>query len=582
MTLLLNPILTRELRARWRGGRSMILVFGYVSLLAIAAGIVYASASISNDASAVSRDLARVGHDLFITLSTLQIIAWMLIGPALTATSIAAEREHGLLELLQLTPLSSWRICGGKLGSAFLLVVLLMFAPLPVTALCFLLGGVSPGEFCIALAVQIATVTAGMCLGLWASSRSRRATSAMTSTFVIVIGWALFTVLIMIAHESRSPWTYVAPGATNAELWRAAPLDFVWRTNPLFAFLIDIAGSSSAMYPSWLSVYAGIDVADWVLNVVFQFFAALLLWIFAARTLSKPFADAAEDAVKVRKKRRASNTENATSGDFEYSMSSAPSSANSSVLQRPLLQRPLLVNPQSDGLWWQWNWLARFRSPNPMLEREVRRRARWRRPARRSLAATRVVAVGVALVISWGFWRWLVNPYGRSEDTWMVMTWIAFLAMLSFSAVQGALAFTREHEAETWQGIQLSLLSPRQILWGKVLPPFGTALLIGAILWAPTVLCIENIVWGIDRFVWPVEAASVVKVSPAKFVSTLLIAASASWVLLCWGVFWSVQFKRVWPAVVWTVGSILLAYLALPLLLFIAVDSTQNYNRPLS
>ncbi len=562
-SLIINPIVTRELRARWRGGRSMVLVFGYVTLLAVTAGIVYASSSISSDTSSVAGDMARVGHNLFLMLSGLQIVAWMLIGPALTATSIAGEREHGLLELLQLTPLSAWRICTGKLGSASLVVILLMFAPLPVTALCFLLGGVSPGEFGVALALQIATVCCGMCLGLWASARGRRATSAMTSTFAVVIGWALLTFLVMVAHESRSPWAYAAPFSSKTDLLYAAPLDFVWRTDPLLVFLYDMVNvSSSSLSSSWMLTYVGVDVPDWILNVAFQIVAALLLWIFAARTLSKPFADAAEDVLSPTRKRRFLRRANST---IEYSNAAAAKG----VAPNSLLQRDVLSNRQSDSLWWQWNWLARFRSTNPMLEREVRRRARWRRVARRSQIATRLVALGTALLCLWAMGRLINDPAGRSVDTWSVITIIALLIMLCFSCVQGALAFTREHEGGTWEGIQLSLLSPSQILWGKLLPPFGVALLIGAVLWAPTIFCIEGVL---------ASSSSYSKVTPDLFFGTLVIAASASWVLLCWGLFWSAHLKRVWPAVVWTIGSLLFAYIAVPALLYIVADSSRNYG----
>src|SRR4028119_632660 len=138
-----NAILVRELRARWRGGRSMILVLAYASLLALATGLMYASSSINasaNGSVSLNSQMAAVGHSLFLLLSALQIGGWLLLGPSLTATTIAGEREHGLLEGLQLTPLTAGRICFGKLLSASLLVLLLLVAPLPITAICFLLG----------------------------------------------------------------------------------------------------------------------------------------------------------------------------------------------------------------------------------------------------------------------------------------------------------------------------------------------------------------------------------------------------------------------------------------------------------
>ena len=561
-SLILNPILTRELRARWRGGRSMVLVFGYVTLLAVTTGLLYASSSISNDSSQITGQMARVGHDLFLTLSGLQIVAWMLIAPALTATSIAGERERGLLEMLQLTPLSPGRICAGKLGSSLLLVVLMMFAPLPVTSLCFLLGGVSPGEFGIALALQTATIASGMCLGLWASSRSRRAISAMTSTFALVIGWALFTVLLLIAHESASVWVHALPSDSAAVRLKAFALDFAWRTNPIIIFFTELTlatGPSS----SWSSTYLGVEVPDWILNVVAQIVAALLFCIFAARTLRKPLPDVGEEALA--KPRRRLFGRKASKHPKHQSSTLAPpieySIGNANVEKAQNAQESSAVR---DSVWSQWDWLFRFRSDNPMLEREVRRRARFRRLPKRSQAMARI---GVAAAAgSWilAFLWLLVDPAERSFLVWAIVTFVAFLVISGFVCVQGALTFTREHEAGTWEGIHLSLLSPRQMLWGKVLPIWIVSLLMAAFFWTPTFLCVDGVL---------AEQTGSDALTLRMFFGTIAIACATAWSLLCWGVFWSAHLRRVWPAVVWTIGSLLFLFIAVPALAGIAISS---------
>lgn len=588
-SLILNPILTRELRARWRGGRSMVLVFGYVALLAFTTGLLYASSSISNDSSQMTGQMARVGHDLFLTLSGLQIVAWMLIAPALTATGIAGERERGLLDMLQLTPLSPARICGGKLGSSLLLVLLLMFAPLPVTSLCFLLGGVSPGEFGIALALQTATIASGMCLGLWASSRSHRAINAMTSTFALVIGWALLTVVLFIAHESGSAWVHALPGDSVGDRLKSFALDFAWRTNPLIIFFTELTqatGRSTSL--SWTDLYLGVDIPDWLLNVVAQSVAALLLWISAAHTLRKPLPDAGEETIaKPRRKLfgRGAKTQpkhqlSPTTAAIEYSMSDAnvgkTAVANAAVADTAVAHAAVADTAVAkanfaapNSVWRQWDWLFRFRSGNPMLEREVRRRARFRRLPKRSRATARIgVAVATGLWIL-AFLRLLGDPSDRAFLTWGIVTFIAFLVILGFVCVQGALTFTREHEAGTWEGIHLSLLSPRQMLWGKVLPIWGISLLMAAFFWTPTFLCVDGVLAMQTRGD---------HLTLQLFSGTVAIACATSWSLLCWGVFWSTHLRRVWPAVVWTIGSLLFLFIAVPALIGIAVSSMGSYG----
>src|SRR5690606_38020859 len=113
-----NPIIVREYRARWRGWSAFALLFGYVVVLALAFMWRYAEAA--GQSSRPGTPLVRMevlGAQLFLTLIWMQSFAWALIGPAITATSIAAEREAGMLGAVQLSPLSPLKIVFGKLVS---------------------------------------------------------------------------------------------------------------------------------------------------------------------------------------------------------------------------------------------------------------------------------------------------------------------------------------------------------------------------------------------------------------------------------------------------------------------------------
>jgi ABC-type transport system involved in multi-copper enzyme maturation permease subunit len=61
----------------------------------------------------------------------LQVTLLVLITPSLTAGLISTERESGGWVLLQMTPLSIWRIVFGKLLSVILTLALLLCATLP-------------------------------------------------------------------------------------------------------------------------------------------------------------------------------------------------------------------------------------------------------------------------------------------------------------------------------------------------------------------------------------------------------------------------------------------------------------------
>jgi ABC-type transport system involved in multi-copper enzyme maturation permease subunit len=112
----MNPVLVREVRSRWRG-RSFVLILAYLVLLIGVVGWNYSSYDMglmSNTLSSTKR-MAQAGHEMFLTISWMQTLFYLLLAPACTATSIASEREHGLLESLQLSPLQPWKIVWGKL-----------------------------------------------------------------------------------------------------------------------------------------------------------------------------------------------------------------------------------------------------------------------------------------------------------------------------------------------------------------------------------------------------------------------------------------------------------------------------------
>ena len=89
---------------------------------------------------------ATVGRGIFADLLMLQTLMVAVLAPAATAGTISSEREHQTLELLAVTPISSFAIVVGKLLSALAWVFVLVLASIPVTALVFVFGGVAPDD----------------------------------------------------------------------------------------------------------------------------------------------------------------------------------------------------------------------------------------------------------------------------------------------------------------------------------------------------------------------------------------------------------------------------------------------------
>jgi ABC-type transport system involved in multi-copper enzyme maturation permease subunit len=121
MSLLVNPLLVKELRAR-RFGRAhwaLRLVAG-AAVLSLALSYVAA-------AGALGLGLDVIGGALVVLQSALLV----LFVPSLGSGLISAEREGGTWQLLRTTPLSAGAILRGKLMSAVWPVALLLCATLP-------------------------------------------------------------------------------------------------------------------------------------------------------------------------------------------------------------------------------------------------------------------------------------------------------------------------------------------------------------------------------------------------------------------------------------------------------------------
>jgi len=194
-----NPVLTRELRASLRNARAFALLALYVALLG-----AFVTSQFPGDVSIdFKSDGGAKGQALFWALFGGQIGLILLIIPALATGALAQERERQTLQPLLLTPLSPLQIVWGKAGGVLSLVGLLLVATVPLTSLCFLLGGVDGGMLIgsYAIVFGLAAFTTGF--GLYCSARWHGATRAMLMCYLLlpvavllVCGLAPFGVIV--------------------------------------------------------------------------------------------------------------------------------------------------------------------------------------------------------------------------------------------------------------------------------------------------------------------------------------------------------------------------------------------------
>ena len=186
-----NPVVTKELRRRMRGAKTYWLLFGYVLLLSLILFFSYLGWWAQHSADMQSGGSSAgftVGRTFFKILFYSQAVMMALITPALTAGAISVEREQRTFELLRGSILRPGAIVWGKLASSVSFVVLLLTSSLPLLSLCFLLGGVSPGEVFFAYLLLMGDAFLFGAIGLcWSAYAANTATATVLSYLSLIV-----------------------------------------------------------------------------------------------------------------------------------------------------------------------------------------------------------------------------------------------------------------------------------------------------------------------------------------------------------------------------------------------------------
>ena len=186
-----NPVITKELRGRMRGARTYWLLFGYLLLLSLILFFSYLGwwNQHSNEMERGSASAGfTVGRTFFQILFYTQAVMIALITPALTAGAISVEREQRTFEMLRGTILRPRAIVWGKLASSVSFVALLLTSSLPLLSLCFLLGGVSPGEVFFAYLLLVGDAFLFGAIGLcWSAYAANTATATVLSYATLIL-----------------------------------------------------------------------------------------------------------------------------------------------------------------------------------------------------------------------------------------------------------------------------------------------------------------------------------------------------------------------------------------------------------
>ncbi len=429
-----NPILDREIRTRWRDGRAFGPVLVLTAGLSLLFAWIYGENASDVAQSGSSAQWSILGHDLFSTLAWVQTLSWLLISPALTSSVIATERERGWFDSLLLSPLLPRQIMAGKWLGALAYAATLYAVTLPFSALTFLLGGVSPGEWWLVLALHLLCACCGASIGLAASAWSFRAGAALRSAYGLIMVWLLGSLGgALVAGET--------PFAIGMIFTRfALPTPFgTWlgRTNPVLRAL-EITSAPPTQY--WPFCFAFLGAAT-------LFFLAIAVYCARQPLAEAPFIQTKKPAAKT-------------------------ASTHAKI--------PLVT---------------RLRFANPVLDREVRAKFVMRAPPRVVIVAEAVLGVLVAYFYVRTFLWALFEPQYR-DIIWWGLVFTGLIVTMMACATMGANALSRERERGTWDGVRLSLLGPAEIMRGKVGSSLLTCALFSLAVWPLLLPCVSWNTWN--------------------------------------------------------------------------------------
>ncbi|WP_395088196.1 ABC transporter permease [Armatimonas sp.] len=266
-----NPILTKELRTRMRGAKAFWILLLYLGLLSVILGGTYLSWLTSQERQgAYATQSYDMGRMFYGVIFAVQAALVGLITPALTSGALSLEREQRTFEALSVSPLPRRSIIVGKLGSAVGFVGLLLLSSLPLVALCFLLGGVSPQEICAAYVLLMASAFLYGATGIAFSSFAKNTTSATVLTYGT----------ILVFFFSTLPLSMMALNLSTATTYSYAR-PFLLGVNPVGAM---VAGSLTESY-------FGLAVPSWLVGITVNGLLGTILTIVALHRIEYPRSD---------------------------------------------------------------------------------------------------------------------------------------------------------------------------------------------------------------------------------------------------------------------------------------------------
>ncbi|MDQ0206118.1 ABC transporter permease [Alkalicoccobacillus murimartini] len=263
-----NPVLTKEIKLRFRSVKSYIGICSYLVVLGLLV-LGYMGALMSFETNHVFQPSQ--SRMIFMMLCMFQLAMLIFITPGLTAGVISLERERQTLPILLTTDQSSSTIIISKMIASLAFLLLFVVLSFPLYVIVFLYGGISPLLVFLAFCMFLFTMIIIASIGVWASTVFRKTIVAIVTTygmaFFMTGGFAILTFMLIMFGEVSSlegssyPWPFLLASIN-------IPIMFFYMFEPsIFEVLLDLSGWT--MSPWW------IFISFYILLVIFLLITAI-------------------------------------------------------------------------------------------------------------------------------------------------------------------------------------------------------------------------------------------------------------------------------------------------------------------
>ncbi|NGP44275.1 ABC transporter permease subunit [Bacillaceae bacterium SIJ1] len=227
--LWMNPVLQKELKLRFRSGKSAIGMGLYTGILSLSMLSILALMNEGQSSLVYQPDNGRV---LFVMMSMFQLGLILFVVPALTAGVISGERERQTLQMLLVTNQSSMSIVIGKLFASLAYMILLVLSTAPIYAIIFLYGGLSLGEVAQTFLMYLFIMLTIGAVGLAVSALIRRTIVAIITTYAITFAFSVGTVFL----------TYVSMAFAEVSQQQTVWAPFIFSSLSFPLMLLEVMG----------------------------------------------------------------------------------------------------------------------------------------------------------------------------------------------------------------------------------------------------------------------------------------------------------------------------------------------------